>query len=149
MTVIFNKHEILLRYLHGAVCRLLKTGFFALLFTPVIGLAAVPDDFLLITGRYVGQAYNGANMDPVVTVLGFDSQGRFAGTYSVEDEDGIFEGRLSNLIQEGPRRFSLEWTDQHGEGFVYLDFSSDYSSFDGFWTNTDGQSQLPWNGRRQ
>ncbi len=112
--------------------------------------AAVPEGIMKIAGRYAGMAYNGGDLDPVVTVLSFDSQGRFAGSYSVEDENGIFEGRLSGLIkEEGEHSFSLEWTDQDGEGFVYLEFSPDYSSFDGVWTRTDGEEQFPWSGRRQ
>ena len=111
--------------------------------------AAVPDSISAIAGRYAGMAYNGANMDPVVTVLAFDDQGRFAGTYYVEDEVQEFEGRLSGLIQEGDRTFSLEWTDRFGEGFAWFEFSSDYSSFNGYWTNTDEENQFPWNGRRQ
>ena len=121
-----------------------------LVFTVTLVQAAVPQGIMEIAGHYVGMAYNGGDLDPVVTVLSFDSQGRFSGSYSVEDENGIFEGRLSGLIkEEGERSFSLEWTDQDGEGFVYLDFSPDYSSFNGVWTRTDGEEQFPWSGRRQ
>jgi len=111
--------------------------------------AAVPDSVAAIAGRYAGRAYNGTNLDPVVTILSFDSQGRFNGTYYVEDEIQEFEGRLSGLVQEGERTFSLEWTDRFGEGFAWFEFSSDYSSFTGYWTDTDAQSQFPWNGVRQ
>jgi hypothetical protein len=111
--------------------------------------AAVPEEISAISGNYAGMAYNGSNLDPVVTVLVFDARGRFGGTYKVDDENGVYEGRLSNLIPEGNRAFSLEWTDQFGEGFVYLEFSADYSSFSGYWTDIDGEDQFPWNGRRQ
>jgi hypothetical protein len=116
---------------------------------PALLQAAVPDSVAAIAGRYVGSAYNGSNMDPVVTVFAFDERGRFSGTYHVEDEVQEFEGRLSGLIDEGNRAFSLEWTDRFGEGFVYLEFSSDYSSFNGYWTTTDAEDQFPWSGRRQ
>ena len=85
--------------------------------------AAIPDEISVISGTYAGRAYNGSNLDPVVTVLAFDTRGRFAGTYKVDDENGIYEGRLSNLIPEGNRAFSLEWTDQFGEGFVHLELA--------------------------
>ena len=111
--------------------------------------AAVPDSVAAIAGRYSGMAFNGSNMDPVTTVLAFDARGRFAGSYYVEDEVQEFEGRLSNLVQEGERTFSLEWTDRFGEGFAVFEFSSDYSSFSGFWTNVDAEDQFPWSGRRQ
>lgn len=121
----------------------------ALFLVPTVLQAAVPDSVAAIAGRYAGRAFNGANMDPVVTVLAFDTQGRFSGTYSVEDEVQAFEGRLSNLIQEGDRTFSMEWTDRFGEGFAWFEFSSDYSSFTGYWTNVDTEDQFPWSGRRQ
>ncbi len=129
----------------------LRNSFiFLLIFTTTLAQAAVPEGIMKIAGRYAGMAYNGGDLDPVVTVLSFDAQGRFAGSYSVEDENGFFEGRLSGLIkEEGEHSFSLEWTDQDGEGFVYLDFSPDYSSFNGVWTRTDGEEQFPWSGRRQ
>jgi hypothetical protein len=111
--------------------------------------AAVPDSIAAIAGRYVGTAYNGANMDPVVTVLSFDDRGRFNGTYYVADEVQEFEGRLSGLIQEDERAFSLEWTDRFGEGFAYFEFSNDYSSFSGYWTTTDAEQQFPWSGSKQ
>lgn len=123
---------------------------FLLLFFAIPGYgAAVPDEIAAIAGRYAGMAWNGNDLDPVVTVLAFDDQGRFTGTYQIEDETGLFEGRLSGLIQEDDHAYSLEWTDKDGEGFLYLDFSPDYSNFSGFWTNTDGESKLPWDGRRQ
>lgn len=111
--------------------------------------AAVPEGIAPIAGRFAGTAYNGGDMDPVVTVLAFDDQGRFAGSYAVEDESGVFEGTLSGLVQEDERSYSLAWTDQHGEGFVLLEFNADFSAFSGFWTNTDGEQQFPWSGRRQ
>ena len=123
--------------------------FILLLVSAAVSQAAVPDSIAAIAGRYAGNAWNGDDLDPVVTVLAFDDQGRFAGSYKIDDENGSFEGNLSGLAQEGERSFSLEWTDRDGEGFLYLDFSPDYSSFTGVWTNTDGLSQLPWNGRRQ
>lgn len=111
--------------------------------------AAVPDSVAVIAGRYAGTAFNGSNMDPVVTVLAFDDQGRFAGTYHVADEVQEFEGRLSNLVQEGERTFTLEWTDRFGEGFALFEFNSDFSAFSGYWTNADAEDMFPWSGRRQ
>ena len=120
-----------------------------LLSLSMLALAAAPEEISAISGTYAGRAYNGNNLDPVITVLAFDIQGRFSGTYKVDDETGVFDGRLSNLIPEGDRAFSLEWTDQFGEGFVYLEFNADYSAFNGYWSDINGQDQFPWNGRRQ
>ena len=121
----------------------------ALLLAAAVAHAAVPDGVARIAGSYYGQAFNGGDLDPVTTVLAFDDRGRFTGNYQVEDETGIFEGSLSSLVQEGERSFSMEWTDQDGEGFVYLEFNADYSRFTGVWTTTDGNQQHPWTGRRQ
>jgi hypothetical protein len=122
---------------------------FIFLFASEMLRAAVPDEVAAVAGRYAGMAFNGSNMDPVVTVLAFDNQGRFAGTYYVEDEIQEFEGRLSNLIMEGEHTFTLEWTDRFGEGFALFEFNSDYSAFTGYWTTVDAEDQFPWNGRRQ
>lgn len=111
--------------------------------------AAVPENIARIAGNYSGYAYNGQNLDPVITVMRFEPNGRFTGQYKVEDENGDFEGVISGLIQEEERFFSMEWTDHDGEGFVYMEFSSDYSSFTGYWTNPDGDEEFPWTGRRQ
>ena len=48
-----------------------------LVFTVTLVQAAVPQGIMEIAGRYVGMAYNGGDLDPVVTVLSFDSQGPF------------------------------------------------------------------------
>lgn len=122
---------------------------FLILLSPAVLAATVPDSIAAIAGNYVGTAYNGGDLDPVATVLAFDDQGRFTGSYRIDDEAGSFEGNLSGLVPEGDRTFSLEWTDRDGEGFLLLEFSEDYSSFSGVWTDTDGQIQRPYNGRRQ
>jgi len=130
--------------------RFLTMAFALLLPVGITAQTFVPDHIAAIAGNYVGLAYNGHDLDPVTTVLVFDVQGRVTGTYRIDDEMGSFEGVLSGLVQEGgDHEFSLEWTDRDGEGFLYLTFNADYSAFDGFWTNTEGKSQLPWNGRRQ
>ena len=124
----------------------------------LVANAAIPENIARIAGNYSGYAYNGQNLDPVITVLKFEPNGRFTGQYKVEDENGDFEGVLSGLILEEERSFSMEWTDHDGEGFVYMEFSSDYSSFNGVWTNPDGamwiemmqdEEQFPWTGHRQ
>ena len=120
-----------------------------LLGLPQFALAAVPEQVLAIAGTYYGEAFNGNDLDPVVTVMAFDDQGRFYGNYQVEDEFALFEGSLSSLVQEGERTFTMEWTDKDGEGFVFMQFNADYSAFSGFWTDTSGEAQRPWNGRKQ
>ena len=129
-----------------------SAAFFLLLLSAFMHFqarAAAPESVLAIAGNYVGYAYNGANLDPVTTVMAFDNNGRFIGRYKVDDEVRPFEGTLSGLIQEDERAFSMEWTDMDGEGFVYMEFNADYSAFTGSWTTTDGDEMFPWNGRRQ
>ena len=118
-----------------------------LLLTLPVSLAQEQELNQLI-GIYVGTALNGGNYDKVTTEINFNN-GRLTGTYSVEDETGIFQGHLSNFIREGERSYSLEWTDQYGEGYVYWEFSADYSSFSGYWGSLDSEQQYPWNGSRQ
>jgi len=121
----------------------------ATVFITCSAFAAAPESVTSIAGNYSGYAYNGQNLDPVLTVLAFDESGRFMGSYKVDDENSPFQGTLSGLIQEEERAFSMQWTDKDGEGFVYMEFNADYSSFSGFWTDPGGEDQFPWNGRRQ
>jgi len=141
--MLFGRHP---RPYRSLLCYLF---FYSAFIISQAAMGAVPDSVAAIAGTYAGRAYNGNTLDPVITVFSFDSEGRFSGSYRIEDEQGSFEGRLSGLFQEGDRRFSMEWTDRDGEGFLYIEFTPDYSGFDGVWTNTNGYSELPWNGRRQ
>lgn len=129
--------------LSSVVVRLLA---FTLLITAVEA-ADGPDKQL--EGTYLGEAFNGGDLDPVITIFKFDYSGRLTGEYSVDEETGTYKGRLSNFRFEGPREISMEWTDKFGEGFARMEFSADYQSFTGEWTDNQGSNPLPWNGKRQ
>ncbi|MDC0598909.1 hypothetical protein OAP18_03635 [Gammaproteobacteria bacterium] len=120
--------------------------FFLVLF-PSIAFSAEPSNFQLIVGTYSGEVFNGSNLDPVETTFMLLPDGGLRGTYRVyDDEDGIVEGTISNAFQEKDRMYSFEWTDKYGEGIFILTFSTNYKSFNGYWSNYSTDSQLPWTG---
>ncbi|MES2603382.1 MAG: hypothetical protein V4603_00495 [Pseudomonadota bacterium] len=100
-------------------------------------------------GVYVGEAFNGGDLDEVITTFKFDYSGRLTGEYSVDEETGPYRGRLSNFSFEGPREITMEWTDKFGEGFARMEFSADYQSFTGEWTDNKGSNPLPWSGKKR
>lgn len=111
--------------------------------------AAEDSDFSRMAGRYVGEVFNGGDMDPVVTTFFITPDGRLKGNYVAEDEIEIVEGTVSNVFNIEGRTYSFEWTDKYGEGQAVLVFSEDFSSFKGFWTDNSGSDQLPWSGTRE
>jgi hypothetical protein len=101
-----------------------------------------------IVGTYHGQVLNGGDFDPVTTIFVLTPDGRLTGQYSADDESGLVEGRISGPMFEGPRTLSFEWTDKYGEGYAWFEFSADYRSFTGYWSDQDSTSMNPWNGAR-
>ena len=102
-----------------------------------------------IAGKYAGQVYNGDDMDPVVTVFVALPNGRIRGNDVAEDEVETVNGTISNAVKIEGNTYSFEWTDKYGEGKAVLVFSSDFSSFKGFWTNNIERNQFEWTGTRQ
>lgn len=107
------------------------------------------EDYQQLAGTYIGEVFNGADMDSVKTTFTFDNNGRLSGQYTVDEENGAYSGRLSNFTFEGPRTMSMEWTDKFGEGYATMEFSRDFRSFTGAWGSPQSESMLPWNGTKQ
>lgn len=119
----------------------------------IFGLTAIPstaadNPFAPIAGVYHGEVYNGADLDPVTTTFTLERSGLLVGEYRVEEENGVYSGRLSNIVFEDASTITLEWTDQFGEGFAVMEFSADFSSFAGEWSSKEGTNPLPWNGKK-
>ena len=115
---------------------------------PASRLLGAEDPYLLITGTYNGEVFNGQDMDAVVTTFSLEPSGRLSGTYLVDEENGEYAGTLSNIVFDDARVISMEWTDKFGEGFAVMEFSAGFHAFTGAWTNKDGESALPWNGTK-
>ena len=111
-------------------------------------LMAAENPLTLLPGTYTGEVYNGSDMDPVVTRFELQPSGRLTGSYRVDEENGAYEGTLSNILFEDARTVSMEWTDKFGEGFAVMEFSHDFSTFVGEWINKDGDNPLPWRGSK-
>src|SRR5688572_11703064 len=110
--------------------------------------SAAENPYAALAGTYRGEVYNGADLDPVVTIFTLDASGRLSGEYTVSEENGTYSGRLSNVVFEDLRTITLEWTDQFGEGFAVMEFSQDFDSFAGEWSSKDSTSGLPWTGKK-
>jgi hypothetical protein len=111
--------------------------------------AAEPASLRRIAGTFHGEVFNGTDMDPVVTSFSVDNNGRLSGNYTVDEENGAYSGILTSIVFEDARTISASWTDKFGEGYALLEFSSDFASFNGEWTDIDGAGGLPWSGQRR
>ncbi len=111
--------------------------------------AAEPESLRLVAGTFHGEVFNGSDLDPVVTSFSVDANGRLSGSYDVEEENGAYSGSLTSIVFEDARTLSMAWTDKFGEGYALLEFSADFSSFSGTWTDVDGAGGLPWTGQRR
>jgi hypothetical protein len=120
----------------------------ALLLPGAMGIRAAENPYSLLPGTYTGEVFNGNDMDPVVTTFTLEPSGRLTGTYEVDEENGAYMGTLSNILFDDVRTISMEWTDKFGEGLAVMEFTGDFSSFVGEWTNKDGENPLPWRGSK-
>jgi hypothetical protein len=111
-------------------------------------LFAADNPYERLAGTYTGEVYNGADLDPVTTTFSVTPSGRITGSYTVDEENGAYSGTLSNILFDSEHAISMEWTDQFGEGLAVMEFSSDFSSFTGEWSDKDGLNPLPWNGEK-
>lgn len=137
--------------LHQANCANARRSHLwcALLLVCVAPAAAQDDvDPAHIAGTWIGQVFNGGDLDPVRTTFTF-AGGRLGGSYSVDDESGDLQGTLSSFVFEDSHTLALEWTDMYGEGYVRLVFSPDYRRFDGHWGSYDSDSVNPWYGEKK
>ncbi len=109
---------------------------------------AADNPYAALAGVYHGEVYNGADLDPVVTTFTLEPSGRLVGKYVVGEENGEYNGHLSNVVFGDTHTITLEWTDKFGEGFAVMEFADDFESFAGEWSSKDGTNPLPWNGKK-
>jgi hypothetical protein len=119
----------------------------ALSLTAASSLAA-KGPYSQLAGSYHGDVFNGTDLDPVVTTFILEPSGHLFGEYVVDEENGEYHGRLSNIVFEDVRTITLQWTDKCGEGFAVMEFAQDYPSFTGQWTSKDDSRPQPWNGKK-
>ncbi|HTR00343.1 MAG TPA: hypothetical protein VMH83_10145 [Candidatus Acidoferrum sp.] len=99
-------------------------------------------------GLFKGTALNGPGLQPVETTFYVGREGELLGGYVLSGPDHTFRGHLSNAQFDGPRQLTMEWTDKDGEGSVDFEFSADYKSFTGEWSDNNG-GHGPWSGKKQ
>jgi len=98
----------------------------------------------LITGTFSGNFFDGADSAPVVTIFLLNEH--YVGAYAFEGESGLEIGKLTNLRTDGSFTVLVDWEDNTGSGVLRMLFSSDYSTFYGFWGESQEETTLLWNG---
>jgi hypothetical protein len=127
--------------------RLFAIGFCLTLLSPA-GLFAADNPYKHLVGSYIGRVFNGDDMDPHVTIFTISPSGVLIGNYTVDEETGVYSGTLNNIQFEDEHSITMEWTDKFGQGLAVMEFSNDFGSFVGSWTQRDGRNPLPWYGKK-
>lgn len=105
-------------------------------------------DIKKILAVYQGMALNGDGLEPVKTTFRLGREGELRGAYVLSGPQRTFSGQLSGAQFETKQRMTMQWTDKDGEGIVVFEFSGDYRSFTGEWSDYNGGSG-PWSGKQQ
>ena len=129
-----------------------KNYFTALVFLFVLSAAAVgqvEQAFAQLKGVYQGQVFNSGSLDPVQTSFQIDKNGKPKGTYSITEEGGVERGVLSGFKWEADRVLVCTWKDKYGTGILRILFTSDFSSFRGFWGEDAKSTSFPWSGAKK
>ena len=121
----------------------------SLLLPGVLHAQQTPDFISGFVGTYAGDVFNGDDLDPIITIFSVAAGNRLTGNYTVNAEQFDYEGVISNIVFEDARTITGEWTDRFGEGVFRLQFSQNFDSFTGYWSDYESDNQLPWSGTRQ
>ena len=120
-----------------------------LIVVPLSSLAAEAlVDYSRMLGTYRGEVENGDGFYTVETTFTLLSGGRLRGEYQLVGVPDPLRGYMTGAFPEGRRQVSFEWQDRDGEGFALLNFSSDYSSFDGWWGDYNSNNMHVWKGEK-
>jgi hypothetical protein len=90
--------------------------------------ACAPD----IVGPWTGKVLDAGQIKELHTQFSTRS-GALIGTYHVEDEDGGYDGTLTDFTPSGPCAGRFIWHDRNGDGVVRVEFRPDRDRFDGEW----------------
>jgi hypothetical protein len=105
--------------------------------------ACAPD----IIGPWFGHVTDDGRIKELSTRFS-TSSGALTGTYHVEDEDGGYDGTLTDFSQSGPCEGQFLWHDRHGTGVVRVEFRPDRDRFDGQWGDGVPLENQIFTGRR-
>ncbi|MEP1444054.1 MAG: hypothetical protein ABJK39_13680 [Hyphomicrobiales bacterium] len=112
--------------------------------------AAASDD---IAGTYEGVIWSGIDTAGT-TVFSVSNSGKISGVYEFDDDNGLETGELTACKLTGVNLYCI-WNDKYGSGDFNVEFSADFSSFDGLWFDAVGDLQNrgnagghTWNGQK-
>jgi hypothetical protein len=99
---------------------------------PAVSWAAPPSCAPDIVGSWTGQVADAGRIKELATRFSTGSN-QLTGTYHVEDEDGGYDGTLTDFVETGPCEGHFLWHDRNGTGGVWVNFRPGYDRFDGLW----------------
>lgn len=105
--------------------------------------ACAPD----IVGPWAGKVWDSGRTKELRSEFS-TATGELTGFYHVEDEDGGYDGTLTDFLPTGPCAGRFTWHDRFGDGVVWIDFRPDADRFDGEWGGQLPVSGYFFNGRR-
>jgi hypothetical protein len=100
-----------------------------------------------IAGPWSGLVFDEGRLKDLHTNFSI-AGGDLTGRYHVDDEDGGYDGQLTDFTATGPCAGTFIWHDRNGAGVVHVDFRPERDRFDGEW---GGDRPLPgyiFTGRR-
>ncbi len=99
-------------------------------------------------GRYEGHIWSNS-LRPGTTNFHPSSDG-VTGNYEFEVAGDIESGTLRTCRETVPLNWRCEWQDAYGTGLLEMEFSADYSAFEGIWSDDNNPPSLglEWNGAR-
>ena len=110
-------------------------------------LAAPPACAPEIVGPWTGKVWDQGRYKVLRTDFSTRS-GELTGIYHVEEEEGGYDGTLTDFTPSGPCAGTFHWHDRFGDGVVQVDFRPDRDRFDGEWGSDKPLKDYIFNGRR-
>ena len=100
-----------------------------------------------IVGPWSGKVWDQGRLKDLDTTFSVKS-GELTGIYRVHDDEGGYEGTLTDFTPSGPCAGLFHWHDRHGDGVVSVVFRPDRDRFDGEWGTVAPLENYVFNGRR-
>lgn len=100
------------------------------------------------SGRYCGLILSGGFLEPSVTDLVTDRDGKVSGSYEFRNSGKLESGKLSEIATGvGERTRVLTWSDKFGSGRLVVTFNPEFSHFEGKWGSRNAEPNAHWSGR--
>lgn len=98
--------------------------------------------------NYQSQIWSADSLVSGTTEFRKTSDGSIEGSYTMNEQEEVVPGTLSQCQTMQVRVMRCVWNDKYGTGSLKVTFSENFSSFDGYWGGENSESAFPWNGSR-